>query len=109
MIISNERLVEYFERSNLNVVCPACQSIGWAVNAAHIMDTNDKSDDRVVNHIPYARIDEETNKTITFMGGYPIVFLICKSCGYLRMHSYALLHSKIKEMDESKGAEKNNG
>ena len=109
MIISNEKLAEYFGSRKLSIHCPACNNVGWGVNAAHKMQTNDKEDDLVVNHIPYARLDEEQNTTTTFLGGFPVVFIVCKSCGYIRMHSYSLLHSKIAEMDALKESKKSNG
>lgn len=102
MLISNEKLVEYFEYNNLTVTCPVCQNVGWEVSAAHKMGTLEKENDTVVSHIPFARLNEETNQTSSFMGGYPVVFLVCKSCGYMRMHSYKLLHNKITEMEAKK-------
>ncbi|OKP29764.1 hypothetical protein BSQ40_08000 [Serratia fonticola] len=109
MIISNEKFAEYLEYSKLNIQCPACGcTTGWNVNAAHEMQTDDRENDLVVNHIPYARLDEKTNRTTTFLGGFPVVFIVCKSCGYVRIHSYSLLHSKITDMDATKRNERNN-
>ncbi|WP_373225191.1 hypothetical protein [Enterobacter cloacae complex sp. ESBL7] len=100
MLITNEILAAYFGRMpNAEIICPVCKNIGWKVNGAHVIDTFDKKGDKVVNHIPYSRLDEETDKTTTFMGGFPVIFLVCPSCGYMRLHSYKVLRDNIMKMD----------
>jgi hypothetical protein len=88
LIITNDLFIKFLIDLNASVTCPVCNQVGWSVAASHIMNTHDKNDDQVVNHLPFARIHEENNSTTTFLGGVPVLSVTCKACGYIRLHDY---------------------
>lgn len=103
MIITPEKLAEFFNKMNPMVRCPVCGFGGWELSTVYQMATEAKERDLVVNHLPYSSLDETTNQTDSFSGGVPVVSVTCKHCGYIRLHSYRIILNKLKADAEKNG------
>ncbi|EAU8886368.1 hypothetical protein EKP29_22570, partial [Salmonella enterica] len=71
MIISHEDFINFLTAVGAKVECPVCEHVGWDVGATWQMDTTEKIDDLIVNHLPYARLHSDA-KTTGMSGGLPV-------------------------------------
>ncbi|EMK8059119.1 hypothetical protein [Escherichia albertii] len=99
MIITHEKFINFLTSVGAGVQCPVCKFVGWDISATWEIDTSEKKDDLIINHLPYARLHRDETTT-GFSGGLPLLMTSCNKCGYTRLHHYKIVSATIQEMDD---------
>jgi hypothetical protein len=75
---TRERLLDRLDAAGANENCPACDTFEWSFGTK----------------IGFFQAAEHGNKELLPGAGYPVLFLICENCGFMRPHYIPVLEGE---------------